>query len=507
MVRINRINQPSKVNILAILAGLFLLAGLSTAILLWAQDMNVPEVLPPGSTAGGFDAGGLSEETVRRVLEEIYLSPVALVYDGHEIQVPVREMGAQITFESDGQKEVYVSDFRRFWTRLWGQHEEAVDIAVKVDLDRQNIREFLSAEIAARYGKPASMPMPVAGTTRFSQGESGLEINVEATTENILAAANLAKNRYAELVVEETKAPLPAYEHLELFLKQKLVESGFSGIAEILVKDLRTQDEMHFAIRNSSEIPANIAFSAASTIKIPILLSSLLRVEEPLPEELTRPAERMIVFSENPPGDELMERIIGSTLAPLDITRDMQALGLENTFLAGYFYLGAPLLQRFDTPANSRTDVQLRPDVYNQTTAGDMGQLLAAVYSCAKENRGALIETFGSVISPGKCQYILDVLMRNKIGVLAEAGVPEGTPVAHKHGWTEESDGFVHTISDVGIVFSPNRDYVLIVFLYDPVQLLFEPGNALVAQLSQVVYNFYNPDQQVDWAFGSINYR
>ncbi len=507
MFGISRTIKPPRVNLFAVLAGLFLLAGFLTTILFWAGGGNVPEVLPPGSTAGGYEAGGLTEETVRQALEEIYLSPVVLVYDGHEIQVPVREMGAQIAFETHRQEAENASAFRRFWTRLWKQQASAVTIAVNVELDIMKVQEFLSGEIAARYAKPASPAIPVAGTTRFSPGEPGFEINIPATTENILAAANQAQNRRAELVVENIEAPAPTVEHLETFLKQKLIDSGFSGIAEILVKDLRTQDEMHFAVRGGNDIPVNIAFSAASTIKIPILLSSLLRVEEPIPEELKGPAERMIVFSENPPGDELMERIIGSTLAPLDITRDMQALGLENTFLAGYFYLGAPLLQRFETPANSRTDVQLRPDVYNQTTAGDMGRLLAGIYSCAKENRGVLIETFRSAISPGKCQYILDVLMRNKIGVLAEAGVPEGTPVAHKHGWTEESDGFVHTISDVGIVFSPNRDYVLIVFLYDPVQLLFEPGNALVAQLSQVVYNYYNPGQQVDWAFGSIDYR
>jgi beta-lactamase class A len=98
-------------------------------------------------------------------------------------------------------------------------------------------------------------------------------------------------------------------------------------------------------------------------------------------------------------------------------------------------------------------------------------------------------------------------MAQNKIGVLFEAGLPEGARVAHKHGWTEESDGYLHSISDVGIIYGEETDYLLIVFLYDDQQLLFDPANKLVAQLSQVVYNFFNPNHQIDWHFGSIDYR
>jgi hypothetical protein len=35
-----------------------------------------------------------------------------------------------------------------------------------------------------------------------------------------------------------------------------------------------------------------------------------------------------------------------------------------------------------------------------------------------------------------------------------------------------------------------------VVFLYHPDQLIWEPSAALIAQLSQAVYNFYNIPQQ-----------
>ena len=57
----------------------------------------------------------------------------------------------------------------------------------------------------------------------------------------------------------------------------------------------------------------------------------------------------------------------------------MQLLGLNNTFIAGYFYFRSPLLKLYETSANTRTDVNLDPDLYNQTTAEDIGSLFECI--------------------------------------------------------------------------------------------------------------------------------
>ena len=136
-----------------------------------------------------------------------------------------------------------------------------------------------------------------------------------------------------------------------------------------------------------------------------------------------------------------------------------------------------------------------------------MGKLLTAIYDCAYLQKGLLIDVFAGEITPSDCSLVLDIMKRNKIGVLTEAGMPEGTAVAHKHGWTEESDGYLHTLSDAGIVFGAKTDFVFTAFLYDSEQLLFDPANALMAQMAQTAYNFYHPYQQINWVFGEINYR
>ena len=162
----------------------------------------------------------------------------------------------------------------------------------------------------------------------------------------------------------------------------------------------------------------------------------------------------MIVYSENDPADRLMEQI-DPIRGPLLVTNDMQSLGMENTFIGGYFYLGAPLLNLYQTPANQRSDININPDVYNQTTPEEIGKLLVMIYQCAKRSDSELINLSNGSITAEECNQIIEVLARNKMGALIEAGLPENTKIAHKHGWSQERDGLVHSFSDVGIVFGP----------------------------------------------------
>src|SRR5690606_10571652 len=212
----------------------------------------------------------------------------------------------------------------------------------------------------------------------------------------------------------------------------------------------------------------------------------LKRLAEPTPDTARYWMERMVIHSENPPSDSLMSSYLDENLGPLLVTEDMQSLGYQNTFLAGYFYSGAPLLQRFSTPANSRTDVYLDPDFYNQTVPSEIGDLLTRIYRCAHAAGASQTALFDGQVSQTECQLMLDLLGQNKIGALIEAGLPPQASAAHKHGWTSDLDGLLHTMSDAGIVSTPGGDYVLIIFINSTRQLVFDEGNWLFARLSQV---------------------
>nr|HPK26855.1 serine hydrolase [Anaerolineaceae bacterium] len=325
------------------------------------------------------------------------------------------------------------------------------------------------------------------------------ELNMEAALPAIQDALRSPSARIVQLPINETPAlPLdPA--NLEIFLKQTILLSGFDGLAELYMESLPQGTPLHFAVRANEPIPPDVAYSAASTIKIPIMVSVFNHLGEPTPDLALGWMRSMITQSENPPADALMRTYLDENLGPLIVTEDMRALGYQNTFLAGYFYSGAPLLQRIQTPANSRTDVYLDPDFYNQTVPSEIGDLLARIYRCAAAQDAQKTDLFPGSVTPSECQTMLNLLAENKIGALIEAGLPPEGDAAHKHGWTSDLDGLLHTMSDAGIVYTLGGDYVLIIFINSSQQLMFEKGNWLFARLSQVIYNAFNLENQAAW--------
>jgi beta-lactamase class A len=277
-------------------------------------------------------------------------------------------------------------------------------------------------------------------------------------------------------------------------MKQLIGTSAFDGAIGVYMLDLQNGQEIHFALNQGQEVPVDpdVAFTASSTIKIPILVSYFVQHgTAPVDPSVNEKILNMIHKSDNVASDDVMAELDPAT-GPLIVTQDMHKLGLNNTFMAGFFHPGAPLLQKFTTPANRRTDIFNDPDVYNQTTPSDMGMLLEDIYQCSETGGGALVAAFPGKINQAVCKQIVAYLVADKIGVLLEAGVPEGTQVAHKHGWVPDTDGVVRNFSDAGIVYTAGGNFVLVIYTHHPVQVVFDLANHLFANLTQAVYNYYN---------------
>jgi beta-lactamase class A len=282
--------------------------------------------------------------------------------------------------------------------------------------------------------------------------------------------------------------------NLAILMKQLVTQTGFEGTIGVYMLDLQTGQEVHFAMDGGREIPADpdVAFTASSTIKIPILVAYFVQHgADPVPEDVNRKILNMIHKSDNVASDDVMAELSPET-GPLIVTEYLHKLGLENTFMAGFFAPGSRLLRRFTTPSNQRTDVFTDPDIYNQTTSSEMGFLLEDIYQCAETDGGALVAAFPDKMNADVCKQIIAYLVADKIGVLLEAGVPEGTQVAHKHGWVPDPDGVVRNFSDAGIIYSPGGNFVLSIYAHHPVQLVFDNANQLFASLTQAVYNYFN---------------
>ncbi len=457
---------------------------------------RVRSFFPSDMRIAGVPVGGLDQQQAADRLIQAYGVPVELRYSDAIIQVKPALVG----FSLDLEGMLAAADLQRlsqpfwpaFWDYLWNRPSQAGEVPLSATISESRLRTFLREDVAARYDQPPSAAMPVPGSTSFQPGKPGTVLDIDRAVTLIEDALRSPSARVVNLSFGKVNPARPSLQNLQILMKQIIQLDGFDGVVEVYMMDLQTQDELLFAVNNGADIPGDVAFSAESTIKIPIMVSVMRRVPEPMPKDITDPLEQMIEQSSDEAPDYLMQTLIDKVSGPLLVTEDMQSLGLNNTFLAGYFYLGAPLLKRISTPANSRTDISTDPDSYNQTTPTEMGMLLNDIYQCAQTGGGTLAAVFPGGITQEKCRTMITYLTRNKTPVLIQAGLPDTAQVAHKHGWITSSDGLIHTICDAGIVYTPGGNYIMTVYLYHPTQLLFDPANQLVAQLSTAVYNYFN---------------
>jgi beta-lactamase class A len=444
----------------------------------------------------GVPVGGLDQQKAAERLTQAYFIPVEVHYGDAVIQIKPQVLG----FELDLESMMTAADLQRitqpfwvaYWNYLWNQLPTPKEVPLSAKISNERMREFLKNEIAVRYDQQPTEAKPVPGTSNFEPGDPGKVLDINRAVVLLEDALKSPSNRVVNLTFNEVSSPRPSLDNLSILLHQIIDVSGFDGLTEIYLMDLQTRQELHFAYQSGENISPDVAFTAASTMKIPIMISTYRRVSEPAPASVTEMIELMIERSENDPADRLMEMVMDKNLGPLQLTDDMRALGLRNTFLAGYFYQGAPLLQRIETPANKRLDVSTNPDAYNQTTATEMGMLLDDLYQCSESGGGTLSVVFPGEISQNECQLMLSYLAKNRIGVLFEAGLPAGTRRANKHGGISEYYGLLHGMGDGGVIYTPGGNYILTIYMYHPVQLVFDPVNTLVSNLSRAIYNYFN---------------
>jgi hypothetical protein len=172
------------------------------------------------------------------------------------------------------------------------------------------------------------------------------------------------------------------------------------------------------------------------------------------------------------------------------LTESMRELGLINTFMAVPYDASPPAHRQttYVTPANSRPDLETVPDPTMQSTAEEIGTLLAMIYYCA-QGGGTLLAVYPGEITPQECQSILDLMILNEEGNLIRYGVPDDMAVSHKHGWARA------THADAGVVFSPGGDFVIVEYLDQPGDwLLAEQSFPILREIARMAYNFFNMD-------------
>jgi beta-lactamase class A len=461
---------------------------------------RIRSIFPPGMIIGGLPVGGLDQQQAADRLVQAYSLPVEIHYGDAVIQVKPAVLG----FELDLESMIAAADLDRinqpfwgaFWDYLWLRNPSPQEIPLRYSITEDRLRSYLNTDVVPRYDQAPLAGLPLAGSTNFQTGQAGTVLDIDRAVILIEDALKSPTARIISLSYNRVSPPRPSIQNLQILMEQIINLGQVTDEAEVYMLDLQTNQELHFALQGTNIVPLDITFTAASTIKIPIMVSIFRRIPEPIPQGIADLLNGMIDLSENEPADKLMSDVINKDTGPLEVSKDMESLGFKNTFLAGYFAPGSPLLRKITTPGNIRTDVQTGPDPYNQTSPAEMGMLLDDIYQCADVGGGALVAVFPGEYSQDKCRQMITYLLGNHLPMLITAGLPEGTQIAHKHGWITEADGLLHTIGDAGIVYTPGGNFILSIYMHNKTQLLFDPANKLIADLSRAVYNYFNQGGQ-----------
>lgn len=308
------------------------------------------------------------------------------------------------------------------------------------------------------------------------------------TTQDLPVSPTLTAAVTPEETVDAAGVPDLAY-LAQAFDRSLVAFEG--GVASYYVGDLRSGQ---VAVHNG-----DLAISGMSIVKIPILLETYRRLDEPPSPAQMRLITETATLSGNYTANLLLEQIAGQPdpfAGAQQVTESMRGLGLYNTFIAVPYDLEPDprYLPTYSTPANQQTDVSTNPDSSMQTTVSDMGRLLTMLYECAGGS-GYLLDTYAGELTDEECRQIIDVMSANDIDAFIEEGVPVDVPVAHKHGWVGE------THADAAIVRLEERPYVLVVALHRPGWLEWADSTVLIAELSQMAYAHfagpppYSPEQ------------
>lgn len=459
--------------------------------------------VPSYVVAGGVNIGGMTGTEARTTLQRTFSQPITLYYGDSPIVLDPSSIGFRANAEVMVTAALGLTDAGgSFWVRFFNhlaQQElqpQTANIPFTGDYQRNLLRSFLD-DIAMRYDQSPGGASYDVGTLTTFVGERGAVLDVERAMDMIDEAIRNPDQRTVVLPVSSADSTRPSLDTLRQLIIEYLDAQGFifdgdNTTAGVFVMDLRTGQEMH--------ILSDVAFSSASTQKLAIMIDYFRYLtSEPTQDDAWLLANSMLC-SENSSSNVLMEVIGGGNIfnGIASVTRTMQRAGALNSFIAAPFEEPGRELGSIAVPATAPNPAfNTRPDRFNQSTAEDVGTLLAMIYDCAQYGSGLITAFDDGEFNRRSCQRMLNLMSANDLERLLQGGIPEDVTISHKNGWLNTQA----VVSNAGIVFSPDgHDYIISVFLWadsnreDATQVGFERLWPLLEDISRATWNHFNPN-------------
>lgn len=459
------------------------------------------EQLPSGITVAGINVSGLNKRDAIARWESAYAQPITLYYSdingNHPIVLSPDQLGWRISSDpmladALASSEIGGGFWQRFINYLLGNEESASrDIPLLVTY-QENVLETFLVDISARYDNPPGNAGYDLQTLTTFPGEPGYELNIESAMLEVDKALRDPDNRVVNLPIDSVINNQPRMQTLSNLIIDYLDSKGFiydgqTTVASIFILDLLTGEEIN--------ILGDVAYSAASTIKLPIMIDFYRTIAfEPSQEEAWLLANSLLC-SNNSSSNLIMQIIGGNDIfnGIRSVSETLQYIGAQNTYITAPFFLGVEGQQLGSIarpPTSPNPNFNTNADAFNQTTAEDMGTLFNLVYDCAEYGSGLITSYPEGEITQQECRQMLELMSANNLERLLQGGLPTDARISHKNGWIFD------TVGDAGVVYSPNgRDYVISVYLWEEAEFQdYEKLWPLVEEISRATWNYFNPD-------------
>ncbi len=434
--------------------------------------------LAKGVIVAGVDVGGLTPDVARKKLEQ-ELAPllrpldvqageksVTLKPESIDLHLPIDDLLSHAASAKSGDT-----------------------IELSVTYDAAKVRAALAELGPATDDPPAITVISSTKTISRSFGLNGGGLDLDAALKQIderLRAVGGARRITLAPASGAAIRPTPAQlqEQIEVIAKQ------WNGVVGVYVYDLASGQEIASLNKNS-------VFSAASTIKVAIMLNAYAHLDNFTAKQV-QALKKMIVDSDNLAANTILAASVGGSgtedalRGAEQMSATMKELGLSHIYLYVPFEATEYLAQR-------KVKYKLGPKrdgdaPYTDSgralraTPAEMAQIYVLIDQCS-QGQGALLEKYGKHLNAKRCQEMLDRLNENGDRSRMRSGLPSTARVEHKSGWIDDMQ------ADVGIVRSSGGNFVIASYLYRATKAalpdkLFQP---FLGGFARLVYSYYNP--------------
>ena len=445
-----------------------LIAALAIYTALTAVNFAVnQEYLPEHTIVADADVGGLTLDEAITSTVQTLANTVTVRYQGAVVVLEPATIGARLdeaALQTPLQAELAErATLAAFRDRVLRRPRPPIRLEADMRVDETRLRAFLEA-IKQKYDLPATPPQLDPVTLQRSSGTAGIALNLSDAQRQTIAALSSGLTRTIELLPDSVPADAPALRMIEKIVRDRVAAfSNAPRVAGVYIKDLRTGDEL--------SINGDVAFSAPGWLRWAIAL------------EAARTSDDGAVNLDDSNG--ALARIgNGDAQAGAEqVSATLREAGLVNTFVAQP-YGRASRPPGVVTPANARGDITADPDPTAQSTPAEIGLLLEMLEQC-RLNSGTLVLFYPGLLTPQKCDAVLNAFSRPSIAGLIDAASP-GATVIQRQSWDAKTHGVA------ALVCSPGRDYVIVIALHGAAPLDWSETSLIIGEVARAAFALFN---------------